>query len=46
MAMDKTFQMKKDDSASLPPSLETVIIGLGWTTPKNVDLDASVICLD
>ena len=44
--MDKTFHMKKDDRAQLPPDAKAVIIGLGWDCEGSIDLDASIVPLD
>jgi hypothetical protein len=46
LSMEKTFNMKKNDVAALPPSANSVIVGLGWDCSKNVDFDASIVCLD
>jgi hypothetical protein len=46
LSMEKTFNMKKNDVASLPPSANSVIVGLGWTCTTKTDFDASIICLD
>lgn len=46
LSMEKTFNMKKGDAASLPPSANSVVVGLGWTSKGSVDFDASVVCLD
>jgi len=45
LSMEKTFEMKKNDSAFLPQECKSVIIGLGWTCPGSIDLDASVVGL-
>jgi stress response protein SCP2 len=44
--MDRTFEMKKDDTAQLPPGCDSVVVGMGWTCGGSVDFDASIICLD
>ena len=44
--MDKTFVMKKDDCATLPAGMNSVVVGLGWDCYGDVDLDASIVCLD
>jgi tellurium resistance protein TerD len=36
--------MHKDDTVQLPPG--SMVVGLGWTCKRKVDLDASIICLD
>lgn len=46
LSMDKTFTMHKDDSAILPEGCDCVIVGLGWTCPGSIDLDASIVCVD
>lgn len=41
--------MKKNDIARLPEGLNSVMVGLGWECPArfgDIDLDASIICLD
>ena len=43
--MEKTFEMKKNDSAWLPAECKSVIIGLGWTCDGSIDLDASIVAL-
>lgn len=44
--MEKTFNMKKNDVASLPASANSVVVGLGWSCSKSTDFDASIVCLD
>jgi len=44
--MEKTFEMKKNDSAFIPKECRSLVIGLGWTCRGNIDLDASVLSLD
>ena len=44
--MDKTFVMQKNDCASLPANMKSVVVGLGWDCNGDVDLDASIVCLD
>jgi hypothetical protein len=46
LSMEKTFNMKKNDVAALPPSANSVVVGLGWDCSKSVDFDASIVCLD
>ena len=46
LSLEKTFNMKKDDVAQLPPSANSVVVGLGWDCKRATDFDASVICLD
>jgi hypothetical protein len=46
LSMEKTFNMKKNDVAALPPSANSVIVGLGWDCSGSVDFDASIVCLD
>ena len=37
----------KDDCFSIPSKINAVIIGLAWDgSDKEIDLDASVVCLD
>ena len=43
--MDKTFKMEKGDFLVFPDNLYEVTVGLGWTTSKSVDIDASCILL-
>jgi stress response protein SCP2 len=43
--MEKTFEMKKNDSAFLPQECKSVMIGLGWTCKGSIDLDASIVGL-
>ena len=38
--------MKKDDIAQLPPGANAMIIGLGWTSRRDLDFDASVVGVD
>lgn len=38
--------MKKDDDATIPSTMKSLIVGLGWECPGEIDLDASIICLD
>merc|ERR1712159_336073 len=45
MNMDKTFDMQKGDYLLLPPELKQFTVGLGWTTKKDLDIDASCILL-
>jgi len=46
VSMDRTFNMKKGDLAALPLGMfrsgDDVFVGLGWTCPSSLDLDASV----
>jgi tellurium resistance protein TerD len=44
--MEKTFVMQKDDSATLPNEVRSVVVGLGWECPGSIDLDASIIGLN
>ena len=44
--MEKTFNMKKNDVASLPASANSVVVGMGWSCSLSTDFDASVVCLD
>ena len=47
LSMDATFNMKKDDVAGIPSSMDSAFMGLGWETPgSDLDLDASVIMLN
>jgi len=48
LSMEKTFEMKKNDTALIPKNWhERITIGLGWTTPQqDLDLDASCLFLD
>lgn len=46
LSMETTFTMKKNDVAQLPSNIDAVIIGLGWDCDGDIDLDASIICLD
>jgi len=46
LTMDATFNMQKNDSASLPPEVKAVQVALGWTYPGDCDFDTSIICLD
>lgn len=43
--MDKTFNMVKGDMFTLPAGLTKFNVGLGWTCPGSLDLDASCIML-
>ena len=43
LAMDKTFQMKKDDHAQLPDNAKAVLVCLGWSCDDAIDLDASIV---
>ena len=45
LKMDKTFQMEKGDFLIFPNDLTEFNVGLGWTTSKPVDIDASCILL-
>jgi hypothetical protein len=49
LTLDKTFNMQKNDIARLPEGHNHFIVGLGWECPPrfgDIDLDASIICLD
>jgi len=46
LAMDKTFEMTKNDSAFLPHACRSVIVGLGWWCAGEMDLDASIVALN
>jgi stress response protein SCP2 len=46
LSAEKTFLMKKDDSAFLPDDCQAVLVGLGWECKGSIDLDASIIALD
>lgn len=47
LSLDKTFNMKKGDSAQFPLDLNKVRVGLGWTYVRRaVDLDASIIIMN
>ena len=45
LSMEKTFEMRKNESAFLPKECKEVIVGLGWTCTGYIDLDASVVGL-
>lgn len=48
LSMHKTFNMHKGDHACIPRDLfkggDDFYVGLGWTCPGSIDLDASIIC--
>lgn len=46
LSYETTFTMKKDDVAQLPPGANAMVIGLGWTSRRDLDFDASIIGLD
>jgi hypothetical protein len=46
LSMEKTFEMRKNDSAFLPQECTSVVVGLGWTPQGYIDLDASVVGLN
>jgi stress response protein SCP2 len=46
LSMEKTFNMKKDDFATVPSDLSGLFLGLGWTCAEGIDLDASVLLLN
>ena len=43
--MNKTFQMEKGDYLLFASDLNEFTVELGWTTPKDLDIDASCILL-
>jgi tellurium resistance protein TerZ len=49
-SMTKTFKMNKGDSIDIPADLfrggDDLFIGLGWTCPGNLDLDAGILVMD
>ena len=45
LSLEKTFNMKKGDSANIPDALSQLNVGLGWDCASSVDLDASVLVL-
>jgi tellurium resistance protein TerZ len=46
LSFDKVFTMHKNDTAALPPGNPAIIVGLGWTCPGSIDLDASIVAVD
>ena len=38
--------MNKNECVTLPKRINSLIIGLGWDCHSEVDVDASVVCLD
>jgi len=46
LSLEKTFIMKKDDSALLPDGVKTLLAGLGWSCDGAIDLDASIVGVD
>jgi tellurium resistance protein TerD len=46
LSMDKTFNMRKDDVATIPSDLKNLFLGLGWTCEESLDLDSSVILVE
>ena len=47
LSLDKTFNMKKDESARIPLDMVNMFMGLGWeTATDDLDLDASCVMLD
>jgi len=45
LSLDKTFNMKKGEVGAIPASCDKLFVGLGWTCPGSLDLDASIVCL-
>jgi tellurium resistance protein TerD len=46
LSTEKTFQMKKDDSATIPEDISAVLVGLGWSCDGSIDLDASIVLMN
>eukprot|EP00639_Heterosigma_akashiwo_P032528 CAMPEP_0194715274 /NCGR_PEP_ID=MMETSP0296-20130528/6989_1 /TAXON_ID=39354 /ORGANISM="Heterosigma akashiwo, Strain CCMP2393" /LENGTH=366 /DNA_ID=CAMNT_0039615007 /DNA_START=98 /DNA_END=1195 /DNA_ORIENTATION=- len=44
LSMERTFEMHKGDTATVPVAVDRVRLGLGWETP-NTDLDLDASCL-
>ena len=46
LSTEKTFQMKKDDSATIPADISAILVGLGWSCDGSIDLDASIVLMN
>ena len=45
LSLEKSFDMKKGESATIPNNLSKICVGMGWDCASSVDLDASVLVI-